>query len=138
MINKFMSYSNSYTIFRNDRNRYEGGVIIGTKRGIKSIEIQTKTIETITIKMFNKSHKCIISSVYITSNITSKEMTQFNDVMHKLCEYSKDYQILICGDFDINFLDNSKNSVEDFKNIINQFGIQTKSQDINLSLLFLH
>ena len=74
-----------------DRNRYGGGVIIGTKILIKSIltEIQTKTIETITIKMYNKSHKYIISSVYITPNISSQQMSEFNDFMHKLNEYCK-------------------------------------------------
>ena len=120
--------TNLHNIYRKDRNRHGGGVIIGVKKGLKTIplDITTHNIETISVKLYNGNQKYIISSVYVTPNITTEQMIELKLFIKNLTQNYPDYRLIICGDFNLNFLDKRKPIIQEFKKFLNAHGLLQK------------
>ena len=141
--------SKNHTIYRKDRNRHGGGVILGVRKDIKSFvtDITTQSFESITIKVYNKKEKFILSSIYIPPNMKSNQMTELKAFLKSLITNFKDYNIVICGDLNLDYLEKSKRFVKIFINTLNRLGLKqmvkthtypsNRTKSINNSLLDL-
>lgn len=104
----------NYTIYRRDRvtNTRGGGVIVGIKSSIKSIErkfIIDSNIEVIFVEVIIKNVKILISSAYRPPNLDFPSF--FNSLNQILIQIERNNYfelIIITGDYNVDFSSNNK------------------------------
>ncbi len=96
----------SYTVYRRDRNRRGGGVLIIVSNQIRSKLIFTHTIvEIITIELFLSPKSLYLSCVYVPPNSCDTYHLTLFDHIHAQCSHG-DTDVVYVGDFnapDINW-----------------------------------
>ena len=120
--------SELHNIYRNDRNRHGGGVIIGININYKSkqLDIKSKLFESVIVELFINQTKYILISIYIPPIPNTYQIIEFKELLKRInSEYSQ-HLVLICGDFNLNLLDMKKSIVRDFLNVLNETGFHQR------------
>lgn len=90
----------SYTIFRRDRNRHGGGVLILTKSTIPAVrrfDLETNC-ELIWLQLFTKSGPLLFGTFYRPPSMSTTDLQELNSSLSMITDK---YPILICGDFNV-------------------------------------
>jgi hypothetical protein len=113
---------NSYNIYRLDRNKFGGGVIIGIKNipRSKSIDnITTDCFESVFAELSFKNYKYLIGSIYIAPNPTSTQINEVEKLIKKINNFYSDHKIILSDDFNINLLNSTSTISLKLLNLLN-------------------
>ncbi len=120
--------SNNHIIYRRDRNRHGGGVLLGIDKKYKTVLLDffTDTFESITIQLFIYNKKFILSSLYIPPNPNKSVLDEFKQFFREINDKYSDNFVIIAGDCNIDFLNYDKQSTKYFSQIINELAFVQK------------
>ena len=101
--------SKSHKIYRNDRNQFGGGVMIGVKNEFNSHQISnisSKSFESIFCVLNCFNQKFILCCVYITPCPTLVQLYELENLLKTIDNEYNDFKLIMTGDFNIHFEDN--------------------------------
>jgi len=92
--------SSDYTIFRRDRNRHGGGVMVYTKSSVSATrrtDIET-TCEVLWVELSTRTSKVLLGTYYHPPSSTPEYLTQLE---LSLACIPESYTVILCGDFNV-------------------------------------
>ena len=96
-----------YKIYRKDRNRVGGGVMIGVKEDLQSTEINNlnSDCEVLWVKILTRTQKPVYVCSFYRPDVKDIEgLQKFEDTLKKASEI-KNVQLIVAGDFNLRYWD---------------------------------
>ncbi len=118
--------SSEHKIYKKNRTSCGGGVIIGIKNNLKSLLVNgfnSDTFESMAVEILFKNVKVIFISVYIPPKPNQIQLLEFDNLLNFIATHYSTHNLIISGDFNLNFLDSDQKHVKMLKNVLKKFGL---------------